>query len=185
MQLLYCLNSVVIATHDSAQNVPVSLYPAGTFIIPYDQPLSTLNRVGTAPPAPPRGVAFVADTRPYAQPTETPAILLNYAAQVRFNKSTKGITYNGNPYHTDRVSQTLIGNLAIYAQTLAPTATIDFTQDNAHYSITAADAIAINKQVSALIQQCRTIEAACIADLNSPTPTIKLYADIDTRFAGV
>jgi hypothetical protein len=181
MQLLYCDSSgTVVGTHDSGQQVEAGAYGSGIRVIPYDQPLSTLPRIGAAPVWPER------DTRPYGQPVETPAVLRGYSAQARWEAVViAGITYNTIAIKTDRVSQAQIASLAQYAGTVPGTTTIDFIQDGVHNQITATDAIAISNQISALIQQCRTIEAACIADLNSPTPTILTYADVDTRFAGV
>jgi len=179
--LLYCLNGVVKASHLSDQQIDASTYGTGVRVIPYDAPLTTLARIGDPPAYPAR------DTRPYAQPGETQETLIAYSGQARWEGSTAGITFNSIPVKTDRVSQTLIGNLAQYvvSASLAPTTLLDFTQQGVHYQITAQDAIDMNNQIVALIQQCRTIEAACIADLNSATPTILTYDDVDTRFAGV
>jgi hypothetical protein len=182
MLLLYCNNGIVAGWHDVTQNVDPSSYGSGTRVIPYDQPLDSLPKVGTPPTAPGQ------DTRPYGQPAETVALLIAYAAQVRWERVTAGITFSGTtsvPANTDRVSQTLVASLAQYAATLAPTAAIDFTQDGVHYAITAQDVINMNNQILAHAQQCRTIEAQCLADLNSPTPTIQTYADVEARFAGV
>lgn len=185
MQLLYCwndgTNDIVLGWHDSDQNVPASAYgvTGPVRVIPYSQPIGTLNRIGTAPEDP------RLDSRPYAQPTETKQILIDFSAQVRWQTVVKGTTFLGNPINTDRESQALIANLAAHASTLAPTAPIDFTQGGVHYPMTAQDAINLNTQVQARIQQCRTIESQCITDLNAATPTILTYADVETRFAGV
>lgn len=171
MNLLYCLNGVVAGWHDDAQPmVPASAYGTGVRIIPYADLIGTLQRIGSPPVLPER------DTRPYAQPSETIAILTGYSAQVRFNKSTTDVTFTAAsgpiPVHSDRESQMLLSNLALYAQTLASTAAIDFTQDGIHYPITAAESISMFNAVNAHIQQCRTIEAQCIADLNPGSTTV-------------
>jgi hypothetical protein len=190
MNLLYCnASGAVVSIHDDQQpQVDMSAYPTVVRIIPYSQPLSTLNRVGTAPPAN-NLIPNPPDSRPYQQPAETPQILIPYAAQVRFNTVNKGFNFTAAsgvvPVATDRESYMLVGNTAAYAATLAPTAAIDFTQNNTHYPLTAAEMISLSNQFGALIQQCRTIEAACIADLTGATPTIKVYADVDAKFAGV
>jgi hypothetical protein len=195
LYLLYCSvdTGQVLGWHDVAANVPASAYASMVYsgkvrIIPYDQGVATLPRVGATPPAPWK--PSMGDSRPYAQPAETKDILLAYAAQVRFDKSIDGISFTTAgavviPVQTDRESQYLIANLAQHASTLATTAAIDFTQDNVHYAMTAADAISMNNAVNAHIQNCRTIEASCIADLNSSTPTLVHYADVDAKFAGV
>jgi hypothetical protein len=180
--LLYCLNGVVQGSHESDQQIDASTYGTGVRVIPYDAPLSTLDRVGAAPTLPQR------DTRPYAQPTETTQILTAYAGQARWEAvAVAGITFNGIPVKTDRVSQTLISNLAQYvvSASISLTTVLDFTQGGVGYQITAQNAIDMNNQIVALIQQCRTIEAACITDLTSATPTILTYDDVDARFAGV
>jgi hypothetical protein len=179
MKLIYCLNGVVVGSHDSALNIPSSVYGSGVRVIPYDPSMGELPRVGTAPVFPER------DTRPYGQPVETPELLMGYAGQVRWETVTAGIAYGSIPANTDRVSQTLIANLAQYAATLAPTDTISFTQDGVAYQMTAQDAIDLNTQMTALAQQCRTVEAECLADLTGATPTILTYDDVEARFAGL
>ena len=180
--LLYCLNGVVQGSHDSDQQIEASAYGTGVRIIPYAAPLSTLDRVGAVPVAPQR------DTRPYAQPAETTETLVAYAGQARWEAvAVAGITFNSIQIKTDRVSQTQIGNLAQYvvSASVALSTILDFTQDGVGYKITAQDAIDMNNQIVALIQQCRTIEAACITDITSGSPTILTYDDVDARFAGV
>jgi hypothetical protein len=180
--LLYCLNGVVQGSHDSDQQIDASAYGTGARVIPYDAPLSTLDRVGDPPTNGQR------DTRPYAQPAETTQTLTAYAGQARFEAVTvAGITFNSILVKTDRVSQTLIANLAQYvvSASVALTTVFDFTQDGVGYKITAQNAIDMNNQIAALVQECRTIEAACIADLTSASPTILTYDDVDARFAGV
>jgi hypothetical protein len=179
MNLLYCLNGVVLGMHDSLQNVLASSYGSGVRVIPYDQPMDSLPRIGVAPVYP------VRDTRSYGQPTETPAILIAFAAQVRFDTVTAGITWNAIPVQTDRMSQLLISNLAQYAATLAPTTAIDFTQGGVHYTFQASQAAALDNAVSAFVQQCRTVEASCIADQNLATPTMTTYAEIEAQFSGL
>jgi hypothetical protein len=156
--------------------VDASLYGTGVRIVPYDQPLTTLPLVGTAPTFPER------DTRPYAQPTETPHLLILFAGQVRFQTVVAGITWNSIPVATDRMSQLLISNLAQYAATLVATTLIDFTQNGVHYQFQASQAADLNNQVSAFVQQCRTTEASCIADQNLATPTMTTYAEIEAKF---
>ena len=179
--LLYCINGVVRGSHDSDQQVEASAYGAGVRVIPYAAPMSTLDKVGPPP------VDAVGDSRPYAQPVETKEILINYAGQARWEAVTAGITFNSIPVKTDQVSQAMIGNLAQYvaSASIAPATVLNFTQDGVAYSITAQDAIDMNNQIVAQIQQCRTIEAACIADLTSATPTILTYDDVDARFAAL
>jgi hypothetical protein len=165
----------------------MSNYPNAVRIIPYSGDVATLNRVGPVPD-PPWQPSW-GDTRPYAQPAETPAILIAYAAQVRWEVDTKGITFTAAsgaiPVNCDRISQGLIGDLVQYAATVAGTTSIDFTQDGVHYALLASEVPTMFTQVYALIQQARTIEAACIADQNLATPTMLTYADIDNKFSGV
>jgi hypothetical protein len=190
MRLLYCVNAVVVATHDDSQNVPASTYP-GSRIIPYDDPLDTLTLVGPPPPPPPDPrIVPTPDTRPYAQPAETKAILLAYAAQVRYNSSIAPVSFTTAAstvisVNTERLDLGLLNNLATHAQSLAPTAAINFTQNNITYPITAQDAINMFNAVLAHVQACRNVEATCITDLNSVTPTIATYADVDAKFSGV
>lgn len=66
MNWLYCRDGVVIAWHDPHLNYPPELYGDGVTIIPYDEPLSTLDRVGTPLPE-----SAGRDIRPYAAPTIT------------------------------------------------------------------------------------------------------------------
>ena len=179
--LLYCVNGIVQGSHESDQQVEASAYGAGVRVIPYDGPLSSLERNGNPPDPPQR------DTRPYLQPTETTETLTAYAGQARWEAAVAGITFNSIPVKTDRVSQAMIGNLAQYvvSASIAPATALNFTQDGVAHNITAQDAIDMNHQMVALVQQCRTIEATCIADLTSATPTILTYDDVDARFAAL
>ena len=181
MLLLYCTNAIVRGTHDDAQSVDKSVYGTGVRVIPWSDLLGALPKAGAAPPA------GQPDTRPYAQPTETTALLVAYSSQVRFEMISAGFSFTAAsgvvPVSTDRESYMLVGNTAQYAATLPPTSMIDFTQNGAHYPLTAAEMAALFKQFSALIQTNRTIEADCIADIKSTTPTIKLYGDVDAKFA--
>ena len=179
MNLLYCLNGVAVGSHDSLQNVPASAYGDGVRIIPYDAPMSELPRLGDPPVFPAR------DDRRYGEPPATPEILMTFASQVRFDTTTAGIVWNSIPVKTDRVSQMLIGNLALHASTLAPTDVIDFTQDGTPYQFQAGQAADLNTQVNAFVQQCRSTEALCLADLSSATPTILTYEDVEGRFSSL
>ncbi|HEY2243448.1 MAG TPA: hypothetical protein VGH47_04390 [Xanthobacteraceae bacterium] len=182
MNLLYCANGLVLGWHDdAAPPVPLASYGSGVRIIPYDQPIGSLSRVGPPPP----DKYPLADPRPYGQPTETPVLLKAYASQVRYNVTTAGVVepISAQTIYTDRMSQMLIGNLAIYAKTLAPTAAIDFTQANQHIAMTAQQVINLDTQISQLVQQCRSIEAQCFTDIDAAT--LATYDDVDARFAGV
>jgi hypothetical protein len=178
MHLLYCSNGLVVSTHDDTQTIDASAYGEGVRVIPWDQPLSALERVGPPPenlPGGPRG-----DPRPYAQPAETPDILKLYAAQQRFAFNTAGLVYNGISINTDHASQAHVSTLAQYAATLPKGNVINFTQDSVAYSITAGDAINIFNQIGALIQQARTIEANCYAAIDAGTMTT--YDQVDAAF---
>jgi hypothetical protein len=182
MFLLYCQNGLVLVTHDDQQPfVDPALYGSGTRVIPWPS-LGTLTVVPPSDPTIPLPIV-------YQQPTETPAILKNYASQVRYNYAVAGITFaaaSGSvPVSTDRLSQMLVGNLAQYASTLAPTTVIDFTQNSIHYPLQASECATLNMNVNNFVQQCRTIEAQCLTDLNSTTPTILTYDDVDAKFSGL
>jgi hypothetical protein len=177
--LLYCIDGVVRGWHESEQQVDASAYGTGVRVIPYAAPLSTLDKVGPEPDNP------LFDSRPYAAPVETTETLIAYTGQARWEVAVAGITFLSIPVKTDRVSQTLIGNLAQYAALITPSTDIDFTQDGVAYKITANDAINMNNQIVASIQQARGVEAVCIADLTSGAPTILTYDDVDARFAGM
>jgi hypothetical protein len=184
MNLAYCQNGQVVAQHPDDQNVPASAYGTGTRIIPL--PADVVLVRDSSWPAPPAGTP---DSRPFLQPTETKELLLGYAAQIRFQASVKGISFTAAsgviPVHTDRESQTLINNLATYAPSGGPTTAMTFTQDNVQYAITHQEAINMFNAVLAFVQSCRDIEGQCITDLNSVTPTILAYADVDARFSSV
>lgn len=189
--LLYCniANATVVARHDdSMAAVAASAYGTGIRIVPYDPIVSgPLSKVGPAPPNDPVTGIPTGDTRFYGQPVETKTILLAYAAQKRYEKSVLPLNFTAAsgviPVHTDRLSQSLLNNLATYAATLAPTTAVTFTQDNVSYPITAQEAINMFNAVQAEIQAARNIEATCITDLNSATPTLTTYALVDAKFA--
>jgi hypothetical protein len=182
MNLLYCVNGIVMGAHDSLQNVLPSAYGDTVRIIPYDGLMSDLPRIGDPPPD---GGAMGRDARPYGEPPETPQLLTAFSSQVRFDTVTAGIIWNSIPVKTDRVSQMLINGLATYAATLTATDDIDFTQDGVAYKIQAGNIADLNNQVNAFVQSCRTTEAACLADLASATPTIATYADVEAQFSGL
>lgn len=189
MNLLYCdANGQVVSWHDSNQvSVDAGAYPTVVRIIPYDQPMGTLARVGEPPPPPWK--PSMGDPRPYAQPTETPSLLISYAGQVRYDVSTSGINFNASsgtiPVICDGISQLLIGNLVQYASKLNPNTDIDFTQKGEHYQLKASECTPLFQAVNDIIQQARTIEAQCILDLRSDSPTIFTYSDVDVRFSGL
>jgi hypothetical protein len=179
MNLLFCANGIVVSIHDDTQTIDASSYGDGVRVIPWNQPLGNLKRVGPPPenlPGGPRG-----DPRPYAQPAETPDILKLYAAQQRFAFHTGGLVYNGIPINTDQKSQLHVSTLAQYAATLNKNDPINFTQDSVAYSITAQDAINISNQMSAIVQQARSIEANCYAAIDAGT--MATYDDVDAAFA--
>jgi hypothetical protein len=182
MNLLYTKNGIVLGWHDSQlASVPSTAYGTGVRIIPYAGAISDLNRVGTIDTTLPPGQ----DPRQYAEPDPTPEILKAFSGQVRFDTVTAGITWNSIPVKTDRVSQSLINGLAVHASTMTPTDMIDFTQDGIAYQFPASDAADLNNQVNAFVQNCRTTEAQCLADLGSASPTIATYADVEARFSGL
>jgi hypothetical protein len=171
MMLLYCRNGVVIAhSDDGPQAIPAEVYGTDVRVIPWPYPFGDLTKSGSPPP-PDALTGIVADPRPYDQPTETPDILLGYAAQVRYETTVQGVNFTAASgaidANTTRVDQGLINNLANYAKTLQPTDSISFTQDNVAYSITAQEAIDLFNQVQVQAQNARAIEAQCIADLSS------------------
>jgi hypothetical protein len=176
MQLLYCREGAVVGWHDSAQNTPGTDYGTGIRVVPYAGDIKGLPRFG---PAPESG----RDTRPYAQPVETPEILKAFSAQQRWEATVEGVVFKTIEANTDGISQSLIANLASYAATISPESTIDFTQNGEAHQITAQDAIDLNNQINAAHQQMRTIEAQCLADLNSAAPTLLKYEDVEARFA--
>jgi hypothetical protein len=169
MMLLYCLNGLVIAHGDDGPTaVPPEVYGTGVRVIPWPHPFGDLIKSGPTPPTDPV-TGLVADGRLYAQPTETPDILLGYAAQVRYETGAQGIVFNAASgtinVNTARLDQGLLNNLHTYAMTLQPTDPVTFTQDNVAYALTAQEAIDLFNQVMAHVQNARTIEGDCIADL--------------------
>jgi len=185
MNLLYCLDGVVLGNHESVLNVPASVYGTGVRIIPYPDPMGTLTKIGDPPALDVPPGQRAADSRPYAEPAPTPTLLIGYASQVRFDVVTAGITWNSIPINTERISQLMIGNLAQYALSVDPATLIDFTQDGIAYQFPASDVADLNTQVNAHVQGARTIEAECITDLTSATPTILTYEDVEARFSAL
>ena len=177
----------MLAYHSDADAaVPSTAYGDGVRIIPYPYPLATLGRIGELS-ATPDGRPWTEgnDPRQYAEPVETPEILKLFSSQSRWDVTEAGLMFNSIPAKTDRASQTLISNLAQYAASLPTADVISFTQDGAAYTITAGDAISLNSQMTTLAQQSRTVEAECLTDLGSDTPTILTYEDVEARFAGL
>ena len=212
MRLLYCITEskttgarIVAGWHEAEQNIEGTEYETEDSgpcrVIPYPYPLETLEKVGPEPAPPPfvraadeqltmQDIQFMArtmpletpDSRPFAEPKETPQILRWFASQVRFETITAGIVWNNIPVKTDRISQLLITNMMLMASTLPPDELMDFTQSSFSYQIRAGDVPDLNKQVNAFVQSCRTIEAQCLADLGSEDPRLKTYADVENMF---
>ncbi len=178
MLLLHCRSGIVIAHHDSADHVAPD-YGDDTRVIPYAASLATLARVGERPPWPWK--PSMGDLRPYATPTETPELLIAYAGQKRWEVANAGIEWQAIPLKTDRVSQTLISNLAQYADSLNPNSMINFTQDGHAYTVKAKDATDMFVQFNAHLQKARDVETACLYDIENGI--ILTYDDVDARFA--
>jgi hypothetical protein len=183
MHLLYCLNGLVVGIHDDTQPFadPAS-YGTGTRIIPWNYPLGDLTLSGPVDPDLP--------PPPYLQPTETPDILKAFAAQLRYLASIGGLDFTAGggltiPVETGRTNAALINNLATFGSSKAPTDPINFTQNNINYPITVQDSIDMFNTIISHVQDCRNIEANCIADQNLATPTLKTYADVEAQFSSV
>ncbi len=175
--LLYCAGGLVKATHDSSQNVPPSTYGDGVFIIPYDASI-VLTRVGTPPSS-----SGVPDTRPYAVPVPTTALLLTYAATKRWLTASGGTTVLGIPLTTDDTSQFNISKLKQAFDTGAVTSVSFKAADGNFYTVDASTWTAIYVGVVAHVQACYTAEAAAAVAINGATVTT--YAQVDAFFAEI
>ena len=179
MQLLYCRGGAVIGVHDSAQQVLGTAYGDGIRVIPYDQPLPTLTRIGDPPPPPWR--PSDGDVRPYAQPTETPELLIAYAGQRRWEVGNGGVQWQQIPLNTDRVSQLLIGDLVQHSSGMNPNTMINFTQDGVAYTVKAKDVANMFSTFHTHLQSSRDIETACLYAIGDGA--ILTYDDVDAKFA--
>jgi hypothetical protein len=79
--LLYCKAGVVLSWHDDAHEVDPALYGEDVYVIPVPNGL-TLERIGEAPGTHPI-LGQIHDSRPFAAPKPTPALLAGYAARKR------------------------------------------------------------------------------------------------------
>jgi hypothetical protein len=172
MLLLYCANGVVIATHDSIQNIQAATYGANVSIIPWDM-TAPLARIGT-PPRPGQ-----IDGRPYAAPT------LSGAAQLSAYANTKqGLIMNGGisvnvgtnaaPQNieasTDAASLILLqGAYTIAASNAA--ATFQWVSNGVAVTLTAAQMIAILNAVTTFLQQTFSTLAGVLFAINAGTIT--------------
>jgi hypothetical protein len=154
-------------------------------VIPYDYPLSALERIGPLPPQPWR--PSWGDPRQYAQPVETPDLLKAYAGQKRWEATNAGIIYEGIPVETDRVSVALLAELLQHIRTasIPDTEIISFTQNAVAYPLQASHVEPLLTTIYTRNQQARDLEKSCLDDLNSETPTILTYDEIDLRFAAM
>ncbi len=180
--LLYCANGVVLATHDSSQNIPASTYGSGVSVIPWAS-LSTLTRAGTAP------AAGQPDTRPYAAPVLAGAAQL--AAYAQFKQSMiagGGISVNvaasGSPQmveaSTDTQSLILLQGAASIAEANS-SATFQWVQSNGTaVTLTAAQITTIFTAVSTFLQATFTTLAGVLAAINASPATITTQAQVDT-----
>jgi hypothetical protein len=168
----------VIATHADGQNVSPSAYGAGVFILPVPNN-TVLSPIGAAPPA------GMPDTRLFAAPAATPAMLTAYAAQVRYAKETAGITVNGIALAMDRNSRAMLTD-AVVSATADSTFTTQWKDALGNFSSqTAAQIIALGKAVATRIATCFSTEATAITAITANTPTITTFAQVDSAFAGL
>ncbi len=178
--LLYCANGRVLGWHDSSQSVPASEYGDGVSIIPWTS-LSTLSRIG--PPPVQVGTIPVPDSRPYAIPTPTIAVLLAYSALKRWITASSGTTVSGIPLTTDDTSQFNISKLKQAFDTGAVTSVEFKAADGNFYTVDASTWTAVYVGVVAHVQACYIAEAAAAAAINGSTAVT--YAQVDAFFAEI
>ncbi len=178
--LLYCINNVVIATHDDSQNVAPSLYGNNVQVVPVPNGTS-LTRIGTPPIQ--VGTGVVLDTRPYAIPTPTIPLLLIYAAFKRWLTASGGTTVSGIPLTTDDISQFNISKLKQAFDTGAVTSVPFKAADGNFYTVDASTWTAVYVGVVTHVQACYTAESAAAAAINGNTAVT--YNQVDAFFAGI
>jgi hypothetical protein len=168
--LLYCTNSVVVATHDDAQVVAPDLYGPGIRVIPMP------NGTALVPVASGRGP-------PWVIPAPTVEILIAYAADKRWRTAIKGTTVAGIPLLTDDGSQAKIAQVkqAFDSGTILST-TFKGASGN-FVTVNAAQMTALYAGVVAHVQACYAAEALAAAAVNAGTALD--YAAVDMFFSGI
>jgi hypothetical protein len=169
MNQLYCSNGIVVAWHDSSQNIPASAYGTGVSIIPWSN-LATLSRIGTPPVQGP-------DTRPYIAPALNTTQLIAYAQNKQAMIAAGGITVSGVMCGTDTASLALLEGVYTLA-TADGSATFQWVEGNGIVTtLTASQVIAIFSTVHAFIQSTFTACAAVIVNINNSTYTTTAQVD--------
>jgi len=128
------------------------------------------------------GVAFAAPAPLPPPPPPTAAELSIHAADRRYAVETGGITVNGAPIATDRVSQAMIGNAYAYVQA-SGAASVSYKTAAGFVTLTADQVKAVALAVGAHVQACFKAEDDVDAAINASPPTLTTVAEIDAAFA--
>ena len=115
----------------------------------------------------------------------TPAGLLAYAANARFNKEIAGLTVDGSAIATDRGTQAQVTG-AYNFLTANPSLTLQWkAADGSWATVNLAAITAIANAIAGHVQACFAAEATLDAGINATPATVTTFAQIDAAIAAV
>jgi hypothetical protein len=124
---------------------------------------------------------FVEPPQPPIDPAEQKALLVAYAADMRWRKETGGIVVGGVPVATDDRSKQMIMGARIAAEADSEFTTPWVGIDGSINTLTAAQVIAVSNAVLAHVAGCFATFAALQPDITAGTITTR--EEIDAAFA--
>lgn len=123
---------------------------------------------------------FYEDGVLFAPPTMTPQVtvavenigaarkasLKAYAAMVRYNKETSGLTVAGKRYATDRETQSKLTNAVVMSQ-VSPSTLFQWKNVGGFVQLDAAAVVAVAQKISAHVQACFAAEQSVGAAIDA------------------
>lgn len=104
------------------------------------------------------------------------ALLINYAASVRYAKEIGGLTVNGKRFLSDRETQAKLTAAAVMGQ-ITPTATFQWKSDDGFVALTAAQVLSVAQAVGGYVQACFAMEGTVVAAISAGTIATKEQVD--------
>ncbi len=173
---LFCRGTRVLAVHADDQQIDPRAYGDNVRVISVGSD-TPLGRYGDLPESWPKGSP---DPRPFALPAPTAALLKQYAASIRYQLETAGITVNNMKIATDRPSRSMLSETLVTAQTVETFSTQWKCSDGSFLTVDKAQLQEIATQVTAHVSRCFAAEGKTAADIDSGKVTD--YIGVDQAF---
>jgi hypothetical protein len=109
--------------------------------------------------------------------------LAAYAAYVRYNHASGGVTIAGQPYFTDPVARNTVGSAHDYAVANPGHITDWKLADGTFTQLNETQLAHVLQEIATFVQACFTCESTTLNGINGGTITTK--AEIDAAFAAI